>query len=215
MWVLKLNLKCEGQFMGTLAKKHSVSLSGYPLSFQRKKSCLHLLSFGIIFGDDNHKKAFLEDIGSRKECVSLEHNNDFFVSITKQPLFTQPLYHPLIFRPSPVIIHKDGFHIWELASFERKLLENVIQFAKKKIGARIVSFKNKNIKQISFTSFPNELTSQQKKAMELAIHQGYYEFPKKVTMESLAKEMKVSYSTYQAHLKKAESRIIPSIYRQL
>ncbi len=40
-------------------------------------------------------------------------------------------------------------------------------------------------------------------------------YPKKINMEKLAKMMGISYSTYQAHLKKAESKMLPSIYEEL
>jgi len=38
---------------------------------------------------------------------------------------------------------------------------------------------------------------------------------KKTKMEDLAKIMGISYSTYQAHLKKAEGKIIPEVYNDL
>jgi predicted DNA binding protein len=42
-----------------------------------------------------------------------------------------------------------------------------------------------------------------------------YNYPKNIKMEDLAKKVKISYSTFQAHLKKAEGKIIPSIYKEL
>jgi len=60
-----------------------------------------------------------------------------------------------------------------------------------------------------------ELTQKQKRALEIAINNGYYDYPKKIKMEKLAKIMGVSYSTYQQHLKTAEGKIVPSIYKEL
>ena len=71
------------------------------------------------------------------------------------------------------------------------------------------------ISNISFTKLLPEITKNQKEALELAINNGYYDYPKKIKMEKLAKMMKISYSTYQAHLKKAESKILPEIYKKL
>jgi len=34
-------------------------------------------------------------------------------------------------------------------------------------------------------------------------------------MEKLAERMNISYSTFQAHLKKAEGKIVPFIYKEL
>ena len=51
--------------------------------------------------------------------------------------------------------------------------------------------------------------------MELAINAGYYNYPKKITLPELAKKMKISYSTFQAHLKKAEGKIFPLVLKEL
>jgi predicted DNA binding protein len=59
-----------------------------------------------------------------------------------------------------------------------------------------------------------ELTDKQKTAIELAIKNGYYEYPRKIELKKLAKIMKVSYSTYQAHLRKAEKSLIPFFFEK-
>lgn len=215
MWVLKLKLSAKNQFLGSLAIKHKVSMTGYPLSYYKDKKFLYLVSAGILFGAEKNKKDLIKDAKSRKEMVEFEKNGDFVITVTKQPLFTEPVYHPKIIRPRPVIINKDGFHIWELASFEKHLLEKVLGFAKKYLDGKIISFRQERLSNIHFTKMVPDLTQKQKRAMELAINKGYYEYPKKVKMENLAKMMKISYATYQAHLKKAEGRLIPSIFKEL
>ena len=51
--------------------------------------------------------------------------------------------------------------------------------------------------------------------MQIAINSGYYDYPKKITLPELAEKMQISYSTFQAHLKKAEGRIFPSVLKEL
>ncbi len=55
------------------------------------------------------------------------------------------------------------------------------------------------------------LPEKQKKAFLLAIENNYYEYPRKIELEKLAKIMKVSLSTYQERLRKAElmKKILP------
>lgn len=213
MWVLKLKLSSEKQFIGKIAMKHEVSLTGYPLSYWKDKKWLYLVSAGFIFGEEKNKKAFIKDIKKQPEFVQLEANNDFLIAITKQPLFTEPVYNPKIIRLNPVFINKSGYHIWDLASFDRELLIKVINFTEKYLDAKILKFKQEKVSNISFTRLLPELTKNQKRALEIAINSGYYDYPKKTKMEDLAKKMNISYSTFQAHLKKAEGKILPYIYK--
>ena len=215
MWRLRLKLSSNGQFFGEIAKKHEVSMAGYPLSYWKSKKNIYLISAGFMFGEESNKQSLVREIKKYKECVEFEQSGDFFIITTKQPLFSEPVYNPKIIRPNPVIINKEGYHIWDLASFDRKDLEKVIKFSIKYLNAKILSFKQEKISNISFTKILPELTNNQKKAMQIAINSGYYNYPKQITLPELAKKMKISYSTFQAHLKKAEGRIFPFILKEL
>ncbi|MEW5955627.1 MAG: helix-turn-helix domain-containing protein [Candidatus Micrarchaeota archaeon] len=54
-----------------------------------------------------------------------------------------------------------------------------------------------------------QLPPQQRDAFVLAVRRGYYEIPKKTTLEELAKAMGVSPSTFAEHLRKAEAKFLP------
>ncbi len=215
MWRLKLKLTSDSQFLGEMAKKHEVSMVGYPLSYWKDKKNIYLISAGFMFGEESNKQSIIKDIKKQPQYVESEQSGDFFIITTKQPLFSEPVYNPKIIRPNPTIINKDGDHIWDLASFDRKELEKVIKFSTKYLNAKILVFRQEKISNISFIKILPELTDNQKKAMQLAINFGYYDYPKKITLPELAKKMKISYSTFQAHLKKAEGRIFPFILREL
>jgi len=216
MWILKLKVESESQFLGRLAIKHKVSMTGYPLSYYKDNKWLYLITCGFMFGKEKNKRELIKDIKKQSELVKLELKNDFAILITKQPLFTEPVWDPKIIRPTPTIInYKEKKHTWDLASFDRNILEKVLTFAKKHLGAELLAFKEQKISHISITTLLPELTKKQKQAMEIAINNGYYDYPKKITMEKLASMMKVSYSTYQQHLKTAEGKIVPSVYKDL
>jgi len=215
MWRLKLKLDSSKQPMGKLAIKHQVSMTGYPLSYYKDSKYLYVISAGFVFGEDKNKKMLFRELKQSKDVVNFEKSEDFAINITKQPLFTEPVYDPKIIRPSPVIINKKGYHIWDLASFDRKILEKVLKFTEQKLGAKIMFFREEKISNISFTRLLPELTKNQKKALEIAINNGYYDYPKKIKMEKLAKQMNISYSTFQAHLKKAEGKLLPEVYKEL
>ncbi len=216
MWVMKLKLDSKPQFLGRMAIKHKVSMTGYPLSYYKDDKWLYLITCGFMFGKEENKKELVKDAKKQPELVKLEIKNDFAILITKQPLFTEPVYDPRIIRPTPVIINcNEKKHTWNLASFERELLMKVFGFAKKFLNAELMKLKDEKISNISITHLLPELTSKQKEALGIAINNGYYDYPKKVKMEKLAEMMGVSYSTYQQHLKKAEGAIMPAVYKEL
>ena len=215
MWVLKLKLNAKDQFLGRLAVKHKVSVTGYPLSFYRDSKGSYIIAAGFIVGEEHDKKAFIKDLESKPELIKMEVNGDFAIITIKQPESTSLAYDPRIIRHLPTIVNKEGYHIWHLASFERELLSKVIVMAEKHLSAEILSFKQEKLSNISITKALSELTIKQKRALEIAINAGYYNYPKKVKMETLAKKMNISYSTFQAHLKKAEGKIIPEVYKEL
>ena len=215
MWRLKLRLEAKNQFLGSMAIKHGISMTGYPLSYWKDEKSLYMISAGFMFGEAKSVDSLFRDLKKSGEVLNVERSGDFGIVVTKQPLFSEPFYDSKIIRPMPVIINKDGYHIWDLASFDRKVLERVLKFAEKRLGARVLQFHEEKISNISFTRLLPELTENQKKAMEIAINHGYYDYPKKVKMERLAEIMGISYSTYQAHLKKAEGKVVPGVYREL
>jgi predicted DNA binding protein len=213
---MKLKVESKNQFLGRMGIKHKVSITGYPLSYYKDDSWLYVVLCGFMFGKEKNKKALLKDVKKQDELVKLEIKNDFAVVVTKQPLFTEPVWDPRIIRLSPhVINHKEKKHTWELGSFDKRLLMKVYALAKKFLGAEMLKLKEEKISNISITRMLPEITSKQKYALEIAINNGYYDYPKKINMEKLAEIMGVSYSTYQQHLKKAEGALMPEIFKEL
>jgi len=215
MWVLKLNVDSAKQPLGSLAIKHNISIASYVLSYYKDEKSVYITGSGFMFGDEKNKKAFVRDLKRQDWVVHYEQNGDFGIVVLKEPLFTEVFWHPEVIQISPIIVcPREKKHLWSFASFDRKLLENVLEVAEKYLGAKVLKFREEKVSNISFTRLLPELTVNQKRALEIAISHGYYDYPKKVKMETLAKEMGISYSTYQAHLKKAEGKILPEVYRE-
>lgn len=216
MWVMKLKVNGEKMFLGRMAIKHKVSMTGYSLSYWKQGNFIYLIQLGLMFGSEKRKKQLIKDMKKQKEFVEVEINNDFAILVTKQPLFMEPVFNPKVLHTTPAIVnYKEKKHTWTLASFDKKLLTNVFEFAKEYLDAEMLKFKQEKISNISIVRVLPKLTKRQKMALEIAINNGYYDYPKKIKLEQLAKIMKISYSTYQEHLKKAEGSIIPAVYREL
>lgn len=213
---MKLELDSKTQFLGRLALEHKVSMTGYMLTHYKDNKYIYSIVGGFMFGGEKNKKRLINDLKNQPELLNIDTNNDFTIIETKQPLISEPVYNPKIIWIEPVIInHKLGRNIWHMASFEKNVLTAVYNMAKKYFNAKLIKFKKEKLSNISITSILPELTKKQKNALELAINNGYYNYPKRIKLEKLAKLMNISYSTYQAHLKKAEGKVIPDIYQRL
>ena len=57
----------------------------------------------------------------------------------------------------------------------------------------------------------SELSPRQREALQRAYSNSYYEYPRRSTLEKMARDMAIGKSTFQSHLRKAENRIIHSI----
>jgi len=64
---------------------------------------------------------------------------------------------------------------------------------------------------ISLTTVFSELTQKQLNSLMLALDFGYYEIPKKMTAEQIAGKQRLPRTTYEVHLRKAESKILQAI----
>jgi len=61
---------------------------------------------------------------------------------------------------------------------------------------------------ISVSSVFSELTGKQVSSLLAALEDGYYQVPKKTTAEEIAMKQKVPRTTFEEHLRKAESKIL-------
>ena len=82
---------------------------------------------------------------------------------------------------------------------------------KKHRVAELLKFKKQKIRNISIVGVLPELTDKQKEVLELAIKSGYYDYPRKIELRDLAKQLKISLSTYREHLRIAERKVMPNL----
>ncbi len=61
---------------------------------------------------------------------------------------------------------------------------------------------------LSLSSLFGQLTDKQMKALVTAVESGYYEIPKRITAEEIAKKIGQPRSTFEEHARKAESKVL-------
>jgi predicted DNA binding protein len=227
MWIAKFEVIDEGNIYGEKTKKYNVNMHYYPINHYLEKNIYYFTAIGIIDGEEKNKRNFFKELKDenkkskiKRYVVKLEINQDFFICITAQhktielKKFVHTYYNPKFIHIKPAIIKNNGWEEAEIASPNKKELINLMGVGEKLYKLKLMKLKEEKIKDIGILSIVPELTDKQKHALEIAIKNGYYEYPREIELEKLAKLMKISLSTYQAHLRKAEKKLLPYIFEK-
>jgi len=78
-------------------------------------------------------------------------------------------------------------------------------------GARIVSKRDERARRGGDDRILGRLTPRQAQALTAAIGTGYYESPRRVTTEEAAQTLQISRSTFEEHLRAAESHVVKAL----
>lgn len=222
MWRLRIKAKEKWNIYNEKTVKHKVKLYFYSQNHYKQNGKLFFVACGIIEGDEKRKKAFIRDLKNDKKVIYFESNNDFFVCTYAELKTSQRAeavkiaYNPRLLFIKPVIIDEVGWEEWEIASPKRDDLEAFVVYAKKlpNVESELFYFKQKRITNLMVYAMLPKLTLKQKTALQLAVENGYYGYPRKITLENLSKQMKLSVSTYQFHLAKAEAKLMPFLVKR-
>jgi predicted DNA binding protein len=80
---------------------------------------------------------------------------------------------------------------------------------------KLFFFKQQKITNLMIYSLLPKLSGKQREVLLLAVQEGYYGYPRKITLDKLAKILKISVSTCQFHLAKAEAKLVPFVARKI
>jgi predicted DNA binding protein len=214
MWVSEIEFDGKLAQIGSRTLKHNVTLFGFPLSYSYEEKYIIVNIAGNIFGDEKTIASFLKDIKKAKRVKHFENNGNFIIGTLLEPKEITPIYSSKILHLAPVQINSKGIEKITIGSFEKRDLIYAIKSLEKIYNINVLYIKNKEIKSISLFKQGIDLTKKQIEAMDLAISKGYYNSPRKVDLVTLSKVAKCSYSTFQVHLRKAESKLMPFYFKK-
>jgi len=215
MWILKATVpEHPKQLVASRTKKYNINIIGYPISHRIENKELYVTSISYMIGEEKNKKSFLNSLKKDKRLKKIEINGDTIITYYTQHIGMSKLYNPYIFFVSPGIITEKGDNLFELASWNKEHLQELAKvFLSKEYKGKIHSFKQQKIDNIFTLRAIPKLTDKQKRAFELAIQKGYYEFPRKIELKELAKISKKAYTTYKFHLRTAEKKLMPMLFK--
>ena len=90
-----------------------------------------------------------------------------------------------------------------------------IQSAQKLHKGKLISIENKKSEGLFIIGIQPHISAMQKKVMKLAFKENYYTYPRQIEIIRIAKQLKISYSTCQEHLRRAEIALLPSMIKKL
>ncbi|HYD03506.1 MAG TPA: helix-turn-helix domain-containing protein [Alphaproteobacteria bacterium] len=216
MWNLKFIATTNNTIVGKLATKYKVVVQLYPTLINRTGSDNIIHGYGVVFGKQSNKKKFIKEFNRLPEIISIKNYEDSFIAKYREKIHHATFYNPDILFIEPWMINGNtGKHYVSLGSWSRKDLVEIFNNIKNHHTTSLLSLKISKMTSPSmvFYTVRPQLTQKQKEALCLAVESGYYDYPRKTSIQKLAKISKLSFSTFQAHLRKAEKSIIPHSFK--
>ncbi|MFH1052982.1 MAG: helix-turn-helix domain-containing protein [Candidatus Woesearchaeota archaeon] len=212
MWTVKVKIKHDCT-IGARCKKFNCISFSISLNHWEEKDFYYTSQRHTIEGNRKNINGFIKDLKKDKRIINLEisKNTVFFIEKRKRGEIPSSHYNPRMFFVKPVFVDRNGYELWELASWRKEILMKFVNDLKKEknVKMKIEKFQNVKLETIYFPKIMPKLSDKQREAFQLAIENNYYVFPRKADLKYLARLMGVSVSTFQEHLRRAEEKIMP------
>ncbi len=214
MWQLKFQHVHKDCLYLRQLQKLRLTMYGYPLNYFKENKTYYFHGLQILHGNSRNIKKYiyyLKNISTIKNIEAISENGIIFKAAIKSNIpYYQSIYNQKMIYLKP-IIHKEGIETFEVASWDRKLLEKIIkniQTNKNSVDFRLHFLKQKTPKEIFLPQILPKLTSNQRRIVTVAKERGYWEYPRMITLDALAKELKLSKSSLHETLRRAEVKIL-------
>ena len=214
MRVLTLKIKHDCT-IGTRCERFKVVSYSMSLGNWTERGYNYTSERHTIEGEPRNVKMFIGDLRKDKRLIHIEvdQNTVFFIARIKSEKIPTYFYTQRMFFVKPVYVNKEGYEFWEVASYDKAVLDKFLEGMQGQgyEHLEILSYKDVKLNNIYFPAIAPNLSEKQKKAFSLAVDEGYYDIPKRTELKKLASIMGLSLATYQEHLKRAEVKIIPKL----
>ena len=219
MWVARFNVTHSGSLTSPLTEKHNITMLAFPMNSYTEKNKAYITTGHLILGEEENKKAYFEEAVKNSRILDYDLYGNLLIYTFWAPLkntHLQPYITPQIFFLKPVTIRPDGIQRFVLGSWKKENLTKVMKKIKPNcLTFELESLKKEKISDLFIPHIPPKLSKKQKEVFNMAYVNGYYNYPKKTNLKKLSKKTKLSPSTFQEHLRRAESKIIPFLAENL
>ncbi len=210
MWIIKFRNWHKNCLIRPRCIKYNVTDLVYLLKSWKEKKKFFYIELHILQGNKENIDKFVKNFKKEKSIKELDRAGNYLFTLNEELInkeYYTSVFDPKIIQVKPVIQRSDGYEDWELASFDRKILIEITKIPVFEV--KLKSIEQTTIKDIFIPKINPELSEKQRESIELAVKSGYYDFPRKIYLEQLARLSKVKRQSYQENLRKAERKIIP------
>ena len=221
MWLAKVSLFDPDCIFAVRNKKFGLQSYEHTLTHYQKKGRYYFMSSHILVGNIKAKQDYIASLRKDKRVKNLDVNGDVTVELIEKKASDIDLsvykafYDPEIIFPKPGLVDCDGWEYYEFASWNRSAINKVITAVKSNFDGQLLSLKDTDEYELYMPRVLPMLSPKQKEAVSLAVKEGYYEFPRRIRLEELAEISGSSFSTFREHLRIAERKLLPLMYRTL
>ena len=212
MWVMNVKAVHHNCLLTPKAVQYNVTDYVYLISAYKKKNKFYYVEIHILEGKEDNKELFIQALKKERTIIKIEKEGNLIFTLNEEPItkkYYEPFFDKTYIQNKPIIVSPEGYEIWELIAWNKEMLmEFLTKFPKSVFDIQLQYIKKISLKEIYLPKVAPELTSKQKQALLLALKNGFYEYPKKIELQELAKIMKLSRQTYQEHIHKAEKKIL-------
>jgi len=215
MWYLKYRFRHSDCIYTPKLKQLGLTVFFYHLGSYIKGKYVFTSSLQQIQGSDKNFAKYKYYLSKHPDIIILENYGNVLFALAKHKSalkIYETIYNPIFLYPTPAHLDNDGFEIVEIACWEKKPLQNLIEsFRKNKTTEyfEILKFVNRKMEDIYVTRLLPKLAPKQHESIILAFKYGFYQFPRKINLDKLAKIAGVSKPTFRENLKKAEAKLMP------
>ncbi|MBI2445305.1 helix-turn-helix domain-containing protein [Candidatus Micrarchaeota archaeon] len=223
MWVAEFRVWHESSHVLKLTSELDVTVLSVYLSLYKKGRSTFINKVFSVSGPDapEYIRRMCEKTSASISRYVVHHVEDNYV------FFSIPLdpdtisYHAWVLDDRTFFIRpfvlKGGYEYWTVASWDKKALTGL--FKRAKAASESAKIELLSLKQSAVDLFVPDALQRlghvQANVLQNAITQGYYGYPRKVSLKQLAKNVGLSPATIREHLRKAEAKILPAATEQL
>lgn len=218
MWTGHFEVWHENCIYLSNCKKFNVSISMYPMNTYTEGRFRYQTNLCVFDGIQKNIDSFMESLKKDKRCISIHGSGNTYLTYIKFEItdhHSTNYFTPKLFLLRPIVhANKKDKYVedWYIASWEKEFIVEFYNTFKKHFEIKMLSIKQEKFPNLYIPTVMPKLTQKQKDAVTLAILHNYYSFPRKTDLEKLAKKMNISRVTFQEHLRKAESKLLPSLF---
>ncbi len=216
MWVAKFKIWHKNCLLRPKCVKHQVTDFVYLINSWIEKKKFYYTELHILQGKEENKRKFSRDLKKEESIKKLEQRGNYIFTLNEEPVEKQyysPTFDPKIIKVKPVTQRKDGFEDWELACWDKETLMKIMDVPV--FNIKLIYVKQTKLSDIFLLHVYPKFSPKQKEAIESAVREGYYNYPRKIDLEGLAKIAKVKRQTLQENLRRAERKLIPFLTESL